>query len=1240
MADNPLERSFVAAAEAGQRQSSTLDEILAGQAGDGQTGGGSSTLDEIMGTAPDGAAPSPKPAAATAPVPGPGDDESWGHWFENLTQSAWQSLTAIPQEMGKASQAAQSELVKDLTDPAALKTKAEAVGPGVPGNIPVIAGDVVEYLKAPFKGAATAIVGRPVEAATGLPKEIAGEATSMIMDTLVPVMGEVRATAAVKAAASKLPPNTMRAVSEPGFFKTMPVIHRDELVRVLREAALKEENSRLTTELSDLPAVDQAAVDRLTRYETVERNLADPELSADDRKALMQRRDELLADTTPEKLREDAAPAEQRRALENQKARIAEQFQAIETERAAAAAEQAGLEFAKGQAPEELIPGSGVRGIPPLAPKNMDAWISAQFAAAEDAAAGGAAKKAAPLVTMKTKEGPKPIKVDDELRRKAVAFAEGKGDESPVNLAIADPARTIADLSKIIPKGEVKPVAVSKANAYATQMSADEVMARIRPIFPSDEAFAAAQIAVNSTAETVQQLARRWGETGAKEDGEAFTRAYALLNQYLGDLRKGATDLGRGMRIRQEMVESTPERLAEIQKMVSEAAGGDLETVAKKIAALKDPKKVPAWMSNLRSMSRRQAFVYAYQNLLLSNPLSVAKELSSDPIVAGWDVVARGLAEAAGGARRGSAATLGYGYTSSFIDALRMAARALKEGESQFAPEFQTIEGNVTKSKSRFGELAKAMAKPGEAEEAPSAAIRFLNMAIPTNWQLAADDFHKYFHYNAYRRLYAYERAAEGGGDAAAIGKRMQELLDVTPQDIHEAALGNALKNSFQEPLTPFWQTVATGVDKANVLGVPVGRLIMPFTKVPINIARWGVENSPMGILSARVRADIAAGGTRRSLALARMGMGAGVMGGVGALWAQDLLTGYGPHDPSARKAWQDAGFRPYSVKGPDGHWYGYQGTPLATIIGPMADSLDVYRFMHDGSTDDQEDVLWSGIFGIGQAMLAPTYLQGVGNFFDALMDPESHSRYFGENLVASAVPQAVWGIERATDPIRRAHYDWLDTVRARTPGLASDLPPVVDTWGNEVKWPRGVLWPISGSPVADAISPFRYQPGADGEPIAKWIWDNRLAFPHGGEGQLGLGSPGLLQTFSSGPVSTRVKLTPQQAYRLKMLAANEVKDPATKLGAKDLFNALVENRATGTAKARGYQRQWNEASPELKAKMIQDIWTVYREAAKQTLRAEEPGLDAKINEGLGQRGEALMRGPGQAPATARPQIQ
>jgi hypothetical protein len=113
---------------------------------------------------------------------------------------------------------------------------------------------------------------------------------------------------------------------------SVPLVGRD-LRLAADDAALRAEDANLLRQLRDLPRGGRAAANTLARLDVVERALADESLSPEARTNLQRRRDELLTDTTPEKLKEQAAPLEGRRTLQAQRAAIAAKLDAIAAER-------------------------------------------------------------------------------------------------------------------------------------------------------------------------------------------------------------------------------------------------------------------------------------------------------------------------------------------------------------------------------------------------------------------------------------------------------------------------------------------------------------------------------------------------------------------------------------------------------------------------------------------------------------------------------------------------------------------------------------------------------------------------------------------------------------------------------------------------------------------------------------------------------------------------------------------
>ena len=119
-----------------------------------------------------------------------------------------------------------------------------------------------------------------------------------------------------------------RLESETGM--SLPIFDRRAIELLSEDAALGNRSGLLASQLEALPQGVQASADRLARVREVERQMA--AATGEERRALTRRRDELLADTTPERLAMEARPIELRRAAEAERDAIAARRQEIASE--------------------------------------------------------------------------------------------------------------------------------------------------------------------------------------------------------------------------------------------------------------------------------------------------------------------------------------------------------------------------------------------------------------------------------------------------------------------------------------------------------------------------------------------------------------------------------------------------------------------------------------------------------------------------------------------------------------------------------------------------------------------------------------------------------------------------------------------------------------------------------------------------------------------------------------------
>lgn len=719
---------------------------------------------------------------------------------------------------------------------------------------------------------------------------------------------------------------------------------------------------------------------------------------------------------------------------------------------------------------------------------------------------------------------------------------------------------------------------------------------------------------------------------GAKAEALA---AYAKLSTVFEYHNQLGSNLGRGVQAFGIKLPQLSIPYATAVKRIAEETGPESDMFLQRLAKLDTPDQVAAAARSAYAMTHKDWMMYGWYNALLSYK-TVTKKAISDAGMAAWNVATRYAAEKIGavngtknGVAPGEWAELIHGYTGSFTDSLKMAQAGLKEGRSQF---------NKVSSDASFLDAfdkPSALAEYGPVEiprDNPSwSAKEYLRAAMPTSVIGAFDDFATTANYMAAKRALAYRTASNKGLTGTDLESAVVALQNEPPTWLHRQAVDEALRNTFKEPLTGAFEKFKTLVDGLTMpighglnFELPVGRILMPFVKVPANILRWSYTNSALPLLSAssRISAELAAGGATRDLAMARIGLGTGLSMSMLGLALSGKITGKGPSEKELHRAWLSAGNEEHSIKFGDKQYSYNPIEPFGLMAAAISDTVDIMRFAKE---EDSGQAALSLVFGTGEALMSKTYLEGMASFFKTMDNPEKESARYVRNMAASAlVPNVVKGFRDGMDPWLRSHYDLLQTIENRLPYLSQGLPPQRTRWGDAIPAKEGYAPMFSGTAAAKMLSPVAIGPMLQTEPIDKWIWDNRQAFPRGPDNKLGLGGIGLHQDFSSGRVSTQIELTPAQHDRLQVLAGNELKDPRTGLGAKDTLNALV----AGVYPESTSQYQWDSGSPAAKALVVQKVVNTFREAAKKTLLSEDQELMGAVRAGWDNRAGALTAKP------------
>lgn len=445
----------------------------------------------------------------------------------------------------------------------------------------------------------------------------------------------------------------------------------------------------------------------------------------------------------------------------------------------------------------------------------------------------------------------------------------------------------------------------------------------------------------------------------------------------------------------------------------------------------------------------------------------------------------------------------------------------------------------------------------------------------------AGDEWFKSIGYRMELHAQAARMAAaevnSGAIPKSKLKARIAEIIENPPEHIKLEAVDAALYNTFTQKPAEVLDGVARAWQRLPVLG----RLTMPFRRTPINILTYVAERSPFAPLVKEWRADVAAGGARADIALARVATGTMLMAAVMDLALNGQITGSAPTEAGARDNFKRQGKQEYSIKVGD-TWYSFsRADPVGMTLGMAADIADIAMTM-DGNDDAYEDLFIHSSLALAKNVTSKTYMEGMAGVFEVLSDPDRYAKGRAGRIIGSFIPAGVAAVTRQIDPYLRTANDMTDALKRRIPYWSKDLPLYRDLWGREVNYQSGF------GRVYDLLSPI-YVRHENPEPIDSEL-DRIEYYPEMPSRQ-----------FQYKGVTLDLERHPHAYSRYVELAGNGVKHPAWGMGAKDLLNAIVEGRHALSPVYRLYSDGPDGGKAAFIRKTLQD----YRELAKEQVVRE-----------------------------------
>lgn len=347
-----------------------------------------------------------------------------------------------------------------------------------------------------------------------------------------------------------------------------------------------------------------------------------------------------------------------------------------------------------------------------------------------------------------------------------------------------------------------------------------------------------------------------------------------------------------------------------------------------------------------------------------------------------------------------------------------------------------------------------------------------------TDWALSKGD--TVFLEKQYKRSFAQIMTARGYTPDTMTAKQRSECMSYAINEAKRSTFHDA--NSLADAMTKI-------ENKNLATKILVGGTV-PFKKTPLNVLARGVEFSPIGLIqgTGQMLTDVKAGKMDASTAIDKMSsglVGSSLMA-LGYFLAKSGVISGGDNDED--KYYQsDLGKQEYALNLP--------GSSSMTIDWAAPASIPLFmgvalQALIDGSGSSDEaqtvgdhiDAFLGTLSSITDPLVEMSMLQGLQDTLEAVANARSDGNSLigaalvtaGRGYASQFVPTIGGQITRTIDPVRRDTVGDptselgkdLDKVtnkmQAKIPGLASDLQPYINVWGeqeiNEHSWPVRLL--------------------------------------------------------------------------------------------------------------------------------------------------------------------------------------
>ena len=685
---------------------------------------------------------------------------------------------------------------------------------------------------------------------------------------------------------------------------------------------------------------------------------------------------------------------------------------------------------------------------------------------------------------------------------------------------------------------------------------------------------------------------------GALAQGELKRAMYSMMmfQQYWMNLSNAMRMAGHAFKAGRSLMNLDVSTMDYMDRIAQQEAQGDL---------LSGPGARTGWTINTVDMS--QQFAQTRQGQLVNRL---------------WQVLGTGASRLALGIDTFNSTLAGYAY-----EHVRHLPRgmelATERGMKEFSPE--------------AWKFAQQYADARTQETMKDAVVNGKNLADVAMESPQAKDFMNAINFtdNVWAELET-RTLSNGISIGKSQGLTGNDLQDFAKKYVEEGQLQHRLANFALNGPVAFGRLgslpgeAMQTLSNARLVG-PVFKFIQPFQRVPTNIIKSAMRNTPAAVFVDTWWRDIVSEDAfTRDRAIGEIAVGSSAMALVAMASGMGYIrfNGGGPLDPAAKEKWTNIeGRMPYSVQfwnEAEGKWTAPTSMralePYATLFGAIGDYTDIANSL---STESRNRLGSSLVLTLARmstsGVLSKSYFQGFNELYEAAFNPskimvgpaqrDPLARYLSR-IVASMVPysSALRAARRETDPVTRSvdpsdvgglmgfFQETLDEVRNAVPGWSTDLPARRDWINGSPILTQGIL----GGEIIPAEMPW-LQAAMQFTPLAAFQQGRKILGPVHQEMGMLSGKGTSFMGPRAADFGSEMRLTPSELEEYTMRFAT----------VKDEYGRTFEQSATQLIESPQYQ-SWPVEGPSskdvsLRAAAIQAEIQRYKKLAKEDFKISTP---------------------------------